>query len=80
MHVTVYAKANCPQCTQTRREMDRLGIAYEVVDLERDLAQHNRLIAAGYRTAPVVESDTGAWSGYQPECIRGLAADKQALG
>ncbi|HET8765123.1 MAG TPA: glutaredoxin family protein [Rhodanobacter sp.] len=74
MHVTVYAKANCPQCTQTRREMDSLGIAYAVVDLERDSAQRSRLIAAGYRTAPVVESDAGAWSGYQPERIRGLIA------
>lgn len=74
MHVTVYAKANCPQCVQTKRELDHLGIAYAVVDLERDAAQRSRLIAAGYRMAPVVESDAGAWSGYQPERIRGLAA------
>lgn len=73
MNVTVYAKPGCPQCVQTRHEMDRFGIPYATVDLATNPTQRARLIQAGWRAAPVVETDLDAWSGYQPERIRGLA-------
>lgn len=80
MNVIVYAKPGCPQCVQTKHEMDRLGIPYATVDLAADPAQRARLIEAGWRSAPVVETDADAWSGYQPEKIRGLARAPLAAG
>lgn len=75
MHITVYAKPNCPQCVRTRRELDILGIAYATVDLSHNEAERSRLIREGHRSAPVVETDAGAWSGYQPERIHALARE-----
>lgn len=74
MTVTIYSKPNCPQCERTRLEFDRLGVAYEVVDLVHNPGQLDRLISAGYRSAPVVETDAGTWSGYAADRIRRLAA------
>lgn len=73
MNVTVYSKPDCPQCELTKRDLDTLGIAYETIDLGSNREQLNRLVASGYRNAPVVETDAGAWSGYDRDRIRGLA-------
>lgn len=74
MLVTVYSKPNCPQCEYTKRDMDILGIRYQTVDLTNDKAQLQRLLQAGYRSAPIVETELGAWSGYNQEKIRSLVA------
>lgn len=73
MTVTVYSKPGCPQCVATERELAQLGIAYAHIDITEQPAARERLIAAGWRSAPVVETDADAWSGYQPERIRALA-------
>lgn len=72
MPVTVYSKPDCPQCEHTKRDMDILGITYQSIDLSNDQTQLQRLVQAGYRTAPIVETDLGAWSGYNREKIRDL--------
>lgn len=72
MAVIVYSKPNCPQCEHTKRDMDTLGIAYQAIDLSNDKSQLQRLVQAGYRTAPIVETQLGAWSGYDREKIRSL--------
>ncbi|MEO7068836.1 MAG: glutaredoxin family protein [Rhodanobacter sp.] len=74
MPVTVYSKPDCPQCEHTKRDMDILGITYQTIDLTSDKAQLQRLVQAGYRTAPIVETDVGAWSGYNREKIRELVS------
>ena len=74
MLVTVYSKPNCPQCEYTKRDMDILGIRYQTVDLTNDKSQLQRLLQAGYRSAPIVETELGAWSGYNQEKIRSLVA------
>lgn len=75
MTVTVYSKADCPQCDRTRHDLDALGITYHTIDLGHDREQLQRLIAAGHRSAPVVETESGSWSGYHPARIRALAED-----
>lgn len=72
MYVTVYTKPNCPQCEQTKRELDRLGVPYAAIDLSVNELERARLIAAGHRSAPVVESGMGSWAGHRPEMIRKL--------
>ncbi|HRP87903.1 MAG: glutaredoxin family protein [Xanthomonadaceae bacterium] len=74
MTVTVYSKPDCPQCDSTRRDLEILGIEYALVDLMQDRAALQRLVGMGYRSAPVVETDRGSWSGYDRERIKALLA------
>ncbi len=74
MTVTVYSKPDCPQCERTKRDLERLGIAYRSIDLSHHRDQLERLVAAGHRQAPVVETDLGSWSGYDAARIHGLAS------
>ena len=74
MTVTVYSKPDCPQCDSTRRDLEILGIEYALVDLMQDRDALARLVAQGYRSAPVVETDRGSWSGYDRERLRALLA------
>lgn len=72
--VTVYSKDHCPQCDQTIKALDRLGVAYEVVDLAADPAALDKVREMGYSAAPVVVSGDQQWSGFRPAMIKGLAA------
>lgn len=74
MTITVYSKPHCPQCDRTKHDLDMLGIDYRSIDLSRDREQRDRLVAAGHRQAPVVETEHGAWSGYDQARIRALVA------
>lgn len=74
MSVTVYSKPVCIQCTATKREMERLGIAFKEVDLTKDAVALRRVIDLGYASAPVVEAGGEHWSGFRPEKIAALAA------
>lgn len=69
----VYSKPNCPQCDMTKKELDRLGIKYKVVDLTQDHEALTRLKDLGYRQAPVVEAGNYVWSGYKPKLIQEYA-------
>jgi glutaredoxin-like protein NrdH len=73
MAVTVFTKANCVQCEATKRHLDKIGVAYDIVDVTNDIAALDRLISLGYRSAPVVLADNDSWAGYMPEKLDGLA-------
>lgn len=66
MTVTVYSKPACVQCTATTRALDARGIDYEVVDLTESATAMDKVMALGYRQAPVVIAGDQHWSGYQP--------------
>ena len=71
---TVYTKPNCVQCDMTKRLMDKIGVKYDTVDIVENPAELDRLIAMGYRAAPVVVTDNDSWAGFQPDKITELAA------
>lgn len=74
MTVTVYSKPSCVQCEATKRELDRRGIAYHLVDLEADPEALARVTAMGHRQAPVVVAGDEHWSGYRPDLIKQIGA------
>lgn len=74
MSITLYSKPNCPQCELTKRDMDILGIDYQTVDISQAQDQLEKLAAMGYRSAPVVETATDIWSGYDQEKIKNLVS------
>lgn len=71
--VTVYTKDNCVQCEATKRHLDKLGVAYDTVNITNDIAALDKLISLGYRSAPVVVTDNDSWAGYVPDKLDGLA-------
>lgn len=71
----VYTKPACVQCDMTKRYMDKMGLEYDTIDISENPEELDRLIAMGYRSAPVViTSDGQSWAGFQPEKINLLAA------
>jgi glutaredoxin-like protein NrdH len=63
----VYTKPNCVQCDATKRWLDNHSIEYSTVDITEDQEAFDRIVALGFRAAPVVESDAGSWSGFNPD-------------
>lgn len=74
MTVTVYATSRCPQCHATRRQLDRMGIEYETVNVDADADALSRLRDLGYRQAPVVVAGDRTWTGYRPDLLKQLGA------
>lgn len=74
MTVTVYTKPACVQCNQTKKALDKLGVSYDTVDVTQDTAAYDRVIALGYRAAPVVVAGEDHWSGFQPDRLNALVS------
>ena len=80
MKVTVWELPNCVQCNMTKKQFDKLGIIYEVQSLE-----DNPLILEGFKqqglmSAPIVTTDTKAWSGFRLYKIQSLDRHLKSLG
>jgi len=73
MTVTVYTKDNCVQCEATKRHLNKIDVAYETVNITNNIGALDKLIALGYRSAPVVVTDDDSWAGYIPEKLDKLA-------
>lgn len=73
MSITVYSKPACVQCTATTRALDARGLAYDVIDLTEDAAAMARVVALGYRQAPVVVAGEAHWAGFRPDMIGRLS-------
>lgn len=70
--ITVYSKPACVQCTATYRALDKLGLAYDVVDISIDDGARDHVMALGHLQAPVVVAGEEHWSGFRPERIKNL--------
>lgn len=73
MSITVYSKPACVQCTATTRALDARGLAYSVIDLTEDAEAMEKVMAMGYRQAPVVVAGEAHWAGFRPDMIGRLA-------
>lgn len=72
--LTVYTKADCPGCTMTKRELDKVGATYQEVDLTTRPDLVEAFTAEGLRSAPVVELGEQRIAGFNPAKIRAIAA------
>ncbi len=71
--VTVYTKLDCVQCDATKRTLNKHGIPFTEIDLSANADALDRLKAAGWMRAPIVETADGeTWSGFRPDRIREL--------
>ena len=74
MAITVYTKPACVQCNATYKALDKLDLAYDVVDNSQDDEARDYVMALGYLQAPVVVVDDEHWSGFRPDRINSLVA------
>ncbi|MCP9274400.1 glutaredoxin-like protein NrdH [Mycolicibacterium arenosum] len=72
--VTVYTKPACVQCNATYKALDKLGVAYNIVDISLDDEARDYVMALGYLQAPVVVVGNEHWSGFRPDRIKALGA------
>ncbi|UYG18321.1 glutaredoxin-like protein NrdH (plasmid) [Brachybacterium huguangmaarense] len=73
MTITLYAKPLCVQCDATKRALNKIGVAYRVIDVTQDPEALATVKALGYLQAPVVVAGTEHWSGFRPDRIKALA-------
>lgn len=72
MLITVWTKPNCIQCTMTKKEMDKRGIRYEELNLERHPDAVAAFMEDGLLAAPIVVTDIKRWSGFRLDKIKSL--------
>lgn len=72
--ITVWVLPNCVQCNQTKKEFDKLGIKYQVRELNRNPKAVERFKELGLLAAPIIETDDRRWSGFRLNRIRSLAS------
>jgi glutaredoxin-like protein NrdH len=70
--ITVYTKPACVQCDATKRHLAKLNLEFETVDITQDQDALDKILALGFKAAPVVITDSESWAGYQPDKINGL--------
>ena len=72
MKITVWTLPNCIACFNTMRQFDKLGIQYQVRQLNRSPKAVERFKEMGLIAAPIVETDDRRWSGFRINRIRDL--------
>ncbi len=72
--VILYTKPACPQCSATKRALEKLGVKYSLIDVTKDDDAYALVAGLGYRQAPVVVAGEMHWSGFRPDMISSLAA------
>lgn len=71
--VTVYTRPGCVQCDATKRQLQRSGVAFRMVNVESDPSLVERLKDWGFRSLPVVDTGTDRWAGFQPAKLKDLS-------
>lgn len=80
MKVTIWTKSSCVQCDMTKKQFDKLGIKYEEQSLEDNPLVLDGFKAQGLLAAPIVTTDTKAWSGFRIDKIQSLARHIKSMG
>ena len=71
--VVLYSMNDCVQCKMTKRLLVSLGIEYQEINLdERPESREYVKKELGFMAAPVVVTDTDAWSGFRPGKIEAI--------
>ena len=73
MNIEVWVKSACVQCEQTKKQFDKLGIRYEIHNLEEEPLMMEGFKQQGLLAAPIVITDTKRWSGFRLDKITSLA-------
>ena len=78
MAITVYSNPNCVQCEMTKKQFDKAGVSYESKMIQDSPEVLALIEEKGYKAAPVVVTESGSWSGFQPTHIGDAIASYKA--
>ena len=73
-NITIYTTPHCPGCALTQRKLDKAGITYTAIDLSKRPDLVEQFKNEGLLSAPIIETQTGRSSGFNPERIRVIIA------
>jgi glutaredoxin-like protein NrdH len=73
MLITVYSKPACQACIATKRQLDKEGLEYQMIDVTKDPTAREYVESLGYLSAPVIVAGEDHWFGYRPDRIHALA-------
>lgn len=75
--ITVNGTEDCVQCKRSTVLLDKEHVPYEYIDLglEKNQAKLAALRAAGFQQAPVIETPTERFAGFDPDRIKKAAAE-----
>lgn len=73
--ITIYTKNNCTQCRMAKKIMDRSGVEYEEINIDKNPDYIPFLKEKGIASAPAIfyGNDEDFIVGFQPEKIKKLA-------
>lgn len=73
MTVKIYTKNDCMPCKMTKRMFDKAGVEYQEINMEHNPSEREKVVKAGFVSAPVVEVD-GQYvaSGFKPEIVKAV--------
>ena len=71
--VTIYSKNNCVQCKMTKRFLDTTQVEYREINLDEQPEYIDHVKNLGFNAAPVVQTQTEAFSGFQPAKLKKLS-------
>lgn len=79
MSITIYTGEGCKDCHRTMDVLTRKGIEFEAVDVDTlSEAETEELRAQGFRSLPIVVTDTEAWCGLRVDKLVTLTAEAVA--
>lgn len=73
-NITIYTTPHCPGCALTQRKLDKAGINYNAIDLSKRPDLVEQFKNEGLLSAPIIETQKGRSSGFNPERIREIIA------
>lgn len=77
--ITVYGQPGCGPCRAVTRRLDKAEVPYEYVDLEENQKQRDRLLTAGCRQTPIIETPNERFTGNDPDKINKAIEESRAI-
>ena len=71
--VTIYSKNNCVQRKMTKRFLDTNHVEYREINLDEQPEFIDHVKDLGFNAAPVIQTATEAFSGFQPGKLKKLS-------
>ncbi|MER0122223.1 glutaredoxin-like protein NrdH [Streptococcus sp. ZJ93] len=72
--ITVYSKNDCVQCKMTKRFLDQHQVPFKEINLDEQPEFIEHVKNLGFSAAPVIETETESFSGFQPGKLKNLVS------
>jgi glutaredoxin-like protein NrdH len=70
--IKLFTKPGCQGCRQSKKFLERRGVAFQTVDVTEQPDAVDQIRDMGYASLPVLVTDQGHWSGFQPDRLAQL--------